>query len=367
MSNNTPSSGHGADGRQPGEQPFNAQRQMVEGAVYGGTPQYGGYVQGGVGVSGPGHGLPAHTQLPPAPSGMKGVAIASLVCGIMSLLLAWIPVINFLALVAGVAAIVLGAVSLVKKFDGKVMAWTGKGLGLLGIVVTVLIIVLAILGNMAISSGLGPLQKYNEDQNTQVSVKYIVTTSTPTDVSVAEPTGDSDVTVSKDYATEFTAQGKDILRVSATSTDREITAAKVTCEILIDGTSVAKESGEGKGASAACAYYQGYSSSTSDKTSKDVSVEFKVTPNSQASVDSSWSASGDESSSNRTFDATTDSTNTVQAKSDGRLSLYVRNDDWSAGNPSYGCEILVDGKSVSKQQSNSIAGTAHCTYTPPGN
>ncbi|WFR83565.1 DUF4190 domain-containing protein [Arthrobacter sp. Y-9] len=305
--------------------------------------------------------MPQYGGPPPAPSGSKGLAIASLVCGAVSLFLAWVPAITVLALIAGLAAIVLGVVSLARRFGGKVMAWIGTGLGVLGVLGSVLaLIVFATLS----SSGLERLKKFDEGQDRRVSVKYIVTTSTSTNVSFSTPTGDSEKTVSSDFTTEFTAQGKDLLDMTATPADRTAKDAKVTCEILVDGTSVAKESGDGKNAGAHCYHYRSYSSYRSEKPSKDVSVEFKATANSPVSVESGWSASGGQNSSSRTFAASTDSTTTVQAKADGLITLTVQSEDWEAKNPSFGCEILVDGKSVSKQQSNKATGFARCVYTP---
>lgn len=42
----------------------------------------------------------------------NGVAIAALVCGILALLLSWIPVVNVLALVLGIVAVISGVVGI---------------------------------------------------------------------------------------------------------------------------------------------------------------------------------------------------------------------------------------------------------------
>lgn len=358
--------GQARPGQAPGGAPYG-------GGPSGGTPSYGGFGSGGPGqggpgyggpgYGGPGYGAPQYGGLPPASSGPKGLAIAALICGIASLVFAWIPVVNVVALVAGLAAITLGVVSLVKKFGGTVMAWFGAGLGLVGVLGSILAM-LAFAALTSIAEGPDPLKTYNEDRNKQVSVKYIVTTSTPTDVRWSTPTGTSEVSISKDQTTEFTAQAKDSLRISANPTSSSATDAKISCEIVVDGTTVAKETGEGKYASASCYYYKSFSRYTSPKPSKDVSVEFKVTTNGKASVNSRWSASGAQSSSNRYVEVDADSTSTVQAKSDGTITLTVRGEDRDNNSPAYGCEILVDGRSVSKQESNTPYGSARCTYTP---
>lgn len=71
----------------------------------------------------------------------KGFAIASLILGIVSLLNCWIPMINFVSVVTGIIAIVLGIVALrkVKKGSGG-----GKGMGIVGIVTSTIGIISSI-------------------------------------------------------------------------------------------------------------------------------------------------------------------------------------------------------------------------------
>lgn len=80
---------------------------------------------------------------PPA----DGKAVASLITGIASLVLWWIP---FLGFGAGAAAIVLGSITLAKKQPGKGMSIAGVICGGVGVLGTVLfwavIVVVLILG-----------------------------------------------------------------------------------------------------------------------------------------------------------------------------------------------------------------------------
>ncbi|MFJ3957114.1 hypothetical protein [Arthrobacter sp. NPDC090010] len=386
MSNTTPSSGQEPERGKPGEQPGSTPQPPYPGQGSYGTPppgapqfggnQYGGGQQGGgqygtpqygtPGYGAPGYGAPGN-PFTPAPTGPKGLAIAALVCGIIAFATAWIPVINIVALIAGLIAIVLGIVSLAKKFNGKVMAGIGMGLGVLGLLGALLMItIFAALTSTVPRAPLGsdPLKSYNEERNKEVSVKYVVTTTGAADARYSTPTGSSDVTVSKDFTKEFTAKASDSFRVSANSADYKDANVKISCEIIIDGQSVSKETGEGKSASSSCYYYKSFSRYSTPKPSKDVTVEFKVTANGKADVDSRWSASGGSGSSSRALEVNKDTTTTVQAKSDGSLSLNVRGRDSETPNPSFGCEILVDGKSVSKQESTSVYGSARCTYRP---
>ena len=78
----------------------------------------------------------------------KGMAIASMVCGICSLVFFWVPFVN---LILGIVAVALGHVQLsnIKKlpqeFDGKGMAIAGLATGY----VTIGLVIIAFIGVMA--------------------------------------------------------------------------------------------------------------------------------------------------------------------------------------------------------------------------
>jgi len=281
---------------------------------------------------------------------------------------AWIPVVNVAALIAGIAAVALGITALAKKTGGTVMAWFGAGLGLLGLLGALLMMFIVATLTASVANGplSEPLKDYNEERNKEVSVQYVITTTTPANVRYSTPTGSSELVVTKDTTQEFKAQAKDYLRISVNSAASREPEAKVGCEILIDGQSVAKETGEGNSASSSCYYSKSFSRYSSEAPAKDITVEFKATANGKASVSSRWSASGGSNASNRYLEVDKDTTSTVQAKDDGTLSLTVRGTDFDAKDPNFACEILVDGKSVSKQQSTTPYGSARCTYTPAG-
>lgn len=77
-----------------------------------------------------------------APSRSNGPAIASLVTGIIALLLSWIPGINLLAVLLAVVALVTGFIGL---RNAKVPGTGGKGMAITGLVTGVLAILLTIL------------------------------------------------------------------------------------------------------------------------------------------------------------------------------------------------------------------------------
>lgn len=72
--------------------------------------------------------------------GNIGVSIASLVCGIFSIICCCA---SYFALALAIAAIVLGIISIVKKYDGQGMAIAGIATGGVGIVISIVALVIA--------------------------------------------------------------------------------------------------------------------------------------------------------------------------------------------------------------------------------
>lgn len=81
--------------------------------------------------------------LPGAPRRSNGVAIAALVCGIVALLLSWLPGINLLAMLLGLIALICGFVGLGKAKDPTVVG--GRGMAIAGIVTGLLALVVSVL------------------------------------------------------------------------------------------------------------------------------------------------------------------------------------------------------------------------------
>lgn len=83
---------------------------------------------------------------PPAaggqPASSNGFAIAALVCGIIALLLSWIPVINILALVLGIAAVICGVVGMRRAAQPGVGQ---RGIAVGGLVTGIVAILLSVL------------------------------------------------------------------------------------------------------------------------------------------------------------------------------------------------------------------------------
>lgn len=82
-------------------------------------------------------------------SGASGLAVAALVVGIVSLLIAWVPLVNVAAILGGLVAVVLGALALSRiRRSGQ----TGKGLAVAGLVLGGLSVVASIIVNVALGA-----------------------------------------------------------------------------------------------------------------------------------------------------------------------------------------------------------------------
>lgn len=80
----------------------------------------------------------------PAPAGSKGMAVTALVLGIVAIVGAFIPVLNFFSFAPAAAAIILGIIVMVKKKPGKGMGLTGLILGGVSIIVAIIVTVVSI-------------------------------------------------------------------------------------------------------------------------------------------------------------------------------------------------------------------------------
>jgi uncharacterized membrane protein len=132
--------------QQPGQAPY---APPADASPYapeqGGQPSYGEaqapYAAGQPYAGGP--------QQPGRPG--SGLAIAAFVIGIVAFLLAWIPVINIVAIIGGIVAVILGAVALSKASKGQA---GGKGFAIAGLVLSGIAIVGGILMNVVFGAAI---------------------------------------------------------------------------------------------------------------------------------------------------------------------------------------------------------------------
>jgi hypothetical protein len=112
---------------------------------HGEPDQYAGYGYGGQPVD-PGTGTPVpppgyryepgYPPFVPIPRKGNGLAISSLVLGIVGVMLSWIPVVGYFAFIIGIVGFVLGAIGIFKSH--RIMSITGVVLNTLAIVFSVI-------------------------------------------------------------------------------------------------------------------------------------------------------------------------------------------------------------------------------------
>ncbi|NEK59185.1 DUF4190 domain-containing protein [Geodermatophilus sabuli] len=110
----------------------------------------------------PSYGPPSYG---PPPKQGAGLAIASMVLGIIALLLCWIPIINNLAAVIAVVGLGLGIPALIRARRGT---HNGTGMAITGLVTSVLAIVLVILTQMLFVKAIDEVQDSLDEGLAQV-------------------------------------------------------------------------------------------------------------------------------------------------------------------------------------------------------
>jgi len=170
----------------------------------------------------------------------NGFGTTALVLGIVAVVFSVIPILGFVAFILGPLALIFGVIGLTRKFTKKGTSITGLILGALSIIIA--IIVTAIVAAAANS--------VSESLNKDHKIEYVVTTTGPANVNYWNGTGSSNEDISANWKKDVTAKGFEI--TSLTVSGDFGSNAKVTCEILVDGVSVSKNSGSGTGAMASC-------------------------------------------------------------------------------------------------------------------
>ena len=82
------------------------------------------------------------------------LAVLSLIFGVFGIVTAWIPIVNIVAYLLSVAAIVLGAIG-IKKISQGSSSLKGKGMAIAGIILGAAAIVLGIIMTFVFSITLG--------------------------------------------------------------------------------------------------------------------------------------------------------------------------------------------------------------------
>lgn len=184
--------------------------------------------------------VPAMAGAPVAPRG-NGWGVTALVLGIVAVVFSFIPVMGVVAFVLGPLAVVFGIIGATRKFAKKGAAIAGLVLGVVSIVIAAFW--MAVL-SAAVSSA-------DQALNSEHKVQYVVTTNGKASVSYWTSGGTSTEKVSAAWKKEQAVKNSDFVSLVVTG-DYSNAGAKVGCEILFDGKSISKNSGSGQGAMASC-------------------------------------------------------------------------------------------------------------------
>lgn len=138
----------------------------------------------------------------PPPKQGAGLAVASMVLGIVALLLSWIPIINNVAAIIAIVGLGLGIPALIRARRGT---HKGTGMSIAGLVTSVLAIVLVILTQMLFVKAIEEVENsYNEslaDADAEVAptepaaAEDVATTPEVVPIGVPAPVGDYEVTL----------------------------------------------------------------------------------------------------------------------------------------------------------------------------
>jgi hypothetical protein len=171
----------------------------------------------------------------------NGLGVAALVVGIVAAVFSMIPLIGMVAFFLGPVAIILGLIAVFLKNRKKGTAIAGLVLGIVSLIV-------AGMMTAAVSAG---VKAVDDSINAEHTVEYLVTTKGSADISYWTGGGSSTEKIAKNWKKSITSKDLSVLSLTV-SGDFQDDAASVGCEIIVDGKSAAKNTGTGAGAHASC-------------------------------------------------------------------------------------------------------------------
>lgn len=196
----------------------------------------------------PGGTLPAQP-----PRRGSALAIIALVLGALAIMFSFIPVVNVMAFILAAASVVCALVSLIRRMGGKAMSIIGLVLSVIAVVIAVIVNVVVAAAVSSASTAISKsLETYSAKASAGHTVQYRVTTNTAATVHYWSPDGSSQTDVAADWSKDVTSTGFTAASLTVSASDFQNKGAAVSCEIIIDGKSVAKQTGSGALASANC-------------------------------------------------------------------------------------------------------------------
>lgn len=194
----------------------------------------------------------------------NGLGTAALVLGIIGLVFAFIPFLNYGSGIIPFVGLILGIVALAKKNVKKTVALVGTVLSALAVILSIVMAV--VYTGLFFSAVDQSVKQVNEENNTPVSVVYDVTGASA-DATVTYSSysnGNSGTEQASGQALPFTKTvtgTKGWSGYTLTATNGLNDAGDISCKITVDGSVVAEQTSTGKFATVTC------SSSTGNATS----------------------------------------------------------------------------------------------------
>lgn len=167
----------------------------------------------------------------------KGLAIASLVLGILAIINSFIPIINFIAYILGIIALILGIIAIVKN--------AGRGMAIAGVVLAGVALILATVINAGTASLIeegGSSSSSSSSSGSTNSSKVVE--YTPVDIDTLEDALDNNAAAAKDTynGKYFAVTGRlsvidsDLKYISIVSTTDEWDIIGIHCTIKNEKT-----------------------------------------------------------------------------------------------------------------------------------
>ncbi|MGP9651997.1 DUF308 domain-containing protein [Glutamicibacter sp. 287] len=162
----------------------------------------------------------------------NGLGVAALVLGIIAVLFAFIPLIGVVAFALGGLALILGIIGALKKNRPRGTSIAGAILGLASI----------IIAGVITAGTVAAVDAIDQEINKESVITYKATSENEADATFGETSGTSNETFTGEWTTDTTVTGWDAASLIVQNSDY-MTDQKVSCEILVDGESVTKQSG----------------------------------------------------------------------------------------------------------------------------
>jgi hypothetical protein len=190
---------------------------------------------------------------PQPPRKSAALAIVALVLGALAFVFSFIPLVNVMAFVLAVAAFVCALISLIRKLGGKAMSIIGIVLAVIAFITAIIVnVIAAAVVGAAANAASKSIASYSAQANAPHSIQYKITTNGAAAVNYWTPSGTSQTDITTAWTKDVTSTGFTSALVSVTASDIQNSSASVSCEIIIDGKSVAKNTGTGAAAMATC-------------------------------------------------------------------------------------------------------------------